>query len=32
MLNIKLFERLNDYSTIKVIEKSTNELRKKQAA
>ncbi len=32
MLNDKLFEYLSDYVKIKVLEESTNELRKKQAA
>ena len=32
ILNDKLFEILSDYAKVKVIEKSTNELRKKQAA
>ena len=32
MLNDKLFERLSDYAKVKVLEESTNELRKKQAA
>ena len=32
MLNNKLFERLSDYAKVKVVEQSTNELRKKQAA
>ena len=32
ILNDKLFERLSDYVKVKVVEESTNELRKKQAA
>ncbi len=32
MLNDKLFKRLSDYAKVKVVEESTNELRKKQAA
>jgi trigger factor len=32
MLNDKLFKRLADYAKVKVVEESTNELRKKQAA
>jgi len=32
MLNEKLFEKLSEYAKVKVVEKSTNELRKKQAA
>ena len=32
MLNDKLFQRLSDYAKVKVVEESTNELRKKQAA
>ena len=32
MLNDKLFEHLSNYVKVKVIEQSTNELRKKQAA
>ena len=32
MLNEKLFEKLSEYAKVKVVEESTNELRKKQAA
>ena len=32
MLNDKLFERLSDYVKVKIVEESTNKLRKKQAA
>ena len=32
MLNEKLFEKLSEYAKVKVVEQSTNELRKKQAA
>ena len=32
MLNDKLFEKLSEYAKVKVVEESTNELRKKQAA
>ena len=32
MLNDKLFERLTEFAKVKVVEESTNELRKKQAA
>ena len=32
MLNEKLFEKLSEYAKVKVVEKSTIELRKKQAA
>ncbi len=32
MLNEKLFERLSKFAKVKVVEESTNELRKKQAA
>ena len=32
MLNVKLFEKLSEYAKVKVVEESTNELRKKQAA
>jgi len=32
MLNDRLFERLNEFAKVKVVEESTNELRKKQAA
>ena len=31
MLNDKLFEKLTEYASIKVVEQSTNELRKQQA-
>ena len=31
MLNNKLFEKLTNYANIKVVEQSTNELRKQQA-
>ena len=31
MLNDKLFEKLTKYANIKVVEQSTNELRKQQA-
>ena len=32
MINEKLFERLLNFAKVKVVEESTNELRKKQAA
>ena len=32
MLNEKLFEKLSEYAKVKVVEESTNELRKKQTA
>ena len=32
MLNDRLFERLTEFAKVKVVEESTNELRKKQAA
>ena len=32
MLNEKLFDKLSEYAKVKVVEESTNELRKKQAA
>ena len=32
MLNEKLFEKLSEYAKVKVVEESTSELRKKQAA
>ena len=32
ILNDKLFERLSDYAKVKVVDQSTNELRKKEAA
>ena len=32
MLDEKLFEKLSEYVKVKVVEESTNELRKKQAA
>jgi hypothetical protein len=32
MLNDKLFEKLSVFAKVKVVEESTNELRKKQAA
>ena len=32
MLNEKLFERLSDYAKVRVVEESTNQLRKKQVA
>ena len=32
MLNDRLFERLSKFAKVKVVEESTNELRKKQAA
>jgi len=32
MVNDKLFERLSEFAKVKVVEESTNELRKKQAA
>ena len=32
MLNDRLFERLTKFAKVKVVEESTNELRKKQAA
>ena len=32
MINEKLFERLSKFVKVKVVEESTNELRKKQAA
>ena len=32
MLNDKLFEKLSEFAKVKVVEESTNELRKKQAA
>ena len=32
MLNEKLFEKLSEYAKVKIVEESTNELRKKQAA
>ena len=32
MLNDRLFERLSEFAKVKVVEESTNELRKKQAA
>ena len=32
MLNDRIFERLTEFAKVKVVEESTNELRKKQAA
>ena len=32
IINEKLFERLSNFAKVKVVEESTNELRKKQAA